>query len=1126
MNPILKAVTAGVGMLCLSAALLAQSFSLSLKDVTVKKAMAELQGKSGYTFVYSTDDIDAGKIVSVNATSLQDAVTQILAGQDVSWSLEGQTIVLSSRHPANPPIRDNSRQGSVSGTVLDSDGQPVIGVAVKVRDAQTAVMADIDGRYSIAAAEGAVLEFRCLGYRDLDVRVGRSSRLDVTMLEDISVLDEAVVMGYGTTTRKNLTTAIATVKTENISKAANSNLNNLLLGRAAGLQATIDSPQPGGSIDISIRGGGTPVYVVDGVVMPSSSLEVGVGSSMLPTSNYRAGLGGINPADIESIEILKDASAAIYGIDAANGVILITTKKGSAGKIHVDYEGSVSLQKSYPYLKMVSGPDMLRLLNVFNKESYLLEGGYYPYGNTTYAGGWTPLFTDDYIDSVPDTDWMDLVLKNGYITNHSLSVNGGNDRVSWLMSVNYYDETSIVRNSDMQRIILRTNVQAKITDWMRLTSILNVNNNSFTNSTVGADQGNGQNKRAGVLYDATVYPTYLPVKDEDGNYTIFNQTPNPLQVESIDDKTKQSGVYANFALDVDIVKGWLSTKGIYGVNRENTKRDAYIPEGVYYALRTDSRGVYGWADRSNQTLEGTVTFQHSFWDKALDVSAVAGMGVYFNDGESLNVTYENANDHIRATNLASADGPFYHESGKSKNEKRSQFARVTFNGLDRYILSATIRRDGTDKFFEDKKYAWFPSVSAAWKIADEPWLKDAGWLNMLKLRASIGTTGSDNLGTTLYGVIKNSKQYVTFDSNSTVYVPYAKDGINYTDVTWQKTVMKNVGVDFSLFRDKLWGSADVFRNDITHLLGTDFTDLLDFNTKRPVNYGHYYRAGFEFELNSQIVKTRDTELNLNGTLSRYNAVWVSRQDNYAYKAYQKRHNEPVNANYYYKWDGLVNTDKTNIPDSQRALGKYACMPGFPIIKDKNGDGEITVDDAYMDNNVPDFYFGLGASLSWRNWDFAVSTYGQVGVEKTNVAISRSASTGNLLNGLTATSFGKYAYQVYNSQTAQDGKYPGIAFTKTVTLPAGLGVNYTRQDASFLRVRNITLGYTFGSKSLRSLSKVVKSLRVYADLQNPVTFTKFTVYDPEISISRNHLTGGQYPISRVYSAGVKLNFQTK
>lgn len=288
MNPILKAVTAGVGMLCLSAALLAQSFSLSLKDVTVKKAMAELQGKSGYTFVYSTADIDAGKIVSVNAASLQDAVTQILAGQDVIWQIEGQTIVLTRTRPQPQPQdapESQPRSDNVSGTVTDPDGQPVIGVAVKVRDAQTAVMADIDGRYSIAAGEGAVLEFRCLGYRDLDVRVGRSSRLDVTMMEDISVLDEAVVMGYGTTTRKNLTTAIATVKTENISKAANSNLNNLLLGRAAGLQATIDSPQPGGSMNISIRGGGTPVYVVDGVVMPSSSLEVGVGSSMLPTSN-------------------------------------------------------------------------------------------------------------------------------------------------------------------------------------------------------------------------------------------------------------------------------------------------------------------------------------------------------------------------------------------------------------------------------------------------------------------------------------------------------------------------------------------------------------------------------------------------------------------------------------------------------------------------------------------------------------------------------------------------------------------------------------------------------------------------------------------------------------------------
>ncbi|MBQ6916840.1 MAG: TonB-dependent receptor plug domain-containing protein, partial [Prevotella sp.] len=307
----------------------------------------------------------------------------------------------------------------VSGRVVDSQGEPIIGASVVVKGQSKGVVTDADGNFTIEVAKGETLQFSYIGYRAVHKQVSKNT-MDVVMTEDANVLNEVIATGYGAVSRKNLTTAIDKVKGDDVIKTGTTNMSQMLMGRAAGLQATVSSAQPGGGVSINIRGGGEPLYVVDGVVMPSDALEGSSGgnTTVMPSSVNRSGLAGLNPEDIESIEVLKDASAAIYGINAANGVILITTKSGKKGKMKVSYEGSVSSVSNYKYIKSLNAQDFMNYVNIFKKEQYLYNNQMAPYGPNAYDGGNDDAYTAQQMASSPNTDWADYILKNGRISSH------------------------------------------------------------------------------------------------------------------------------------------------------------------------------------------------------------------------------------------------------------------------------------------------------------------------------------------------------------------------------------------------------------------------------------------------------------------------------------------------------------------------------------------------------------------------------------------------------------------------------------------------------------------------------------------------------------------------------------
>lgn len=1090
--------------------------TLQLKNVTVEKVLTRIENQTDYRFLYNKDIVNVSRMVSITVKS--ESITQVLdklfKGERISYVIEKRQIVLNKQ----PVIQEEKKQAyKVTGKVVDETGETLPGVTVMIEGATQGTITDADGNFQLQVPDGSTLRFSSIGYTTFIQKITKPMTLSVMMKEDSKILDEVVVVGYGTTSRKNLTTSIATVKTENISKAASSNMSQLLMGRAAGLQATVASPQPGGAVDISIRGAGNPIFIVDGVMMPSGSLEVGNGTTDVPNSIRRSGLAGLNPGDIESIEILKDASASIYGIGAANGVVMITTKQGTETRPQITYEGSWSLVKNYSYLEPLNAQEYMNVANVFNKENYLLTNGMYPYGDKAFDNRWIPQFSPQQIASAQTTNWLDYVLKDGSINNHNITVSGGSKLLKYYLSGNYYKQDGTVTNSQMKRYALRTNISSQLLSFLKLTAIVNVNQNEYVNSnSEGGSGGHG----SGALQSALTYPSSLPVRDAEGKSSIYSNFPNPAEMIKVSDRTKTSGYYLNFAADVDILKDMLSLRLMYGINKEDANRNLYIPSDIYFFQMYKSRGHLGYVERQNQTMEGTLSFKKQFGE-LMRVDAVVGMGKYTSTSNGLEIDYEQINDHIAADKIEAAEGPYYPTSFRYADERRSQFVRASVDVLDRYVVAATLRRDGTDKFFPGKKYAYFPSVSLAWKLSNEPFMKSISWVNQLKIRGSYGQTGNDNLGTSLYGTFNLSAQYVKFSDNSVTYIPYILSGPDYPGVTWERTTMKNIGLDFSVLKDRIWGSFDLFRNDVTNLLGSDPASPLSMTATIPMNYGHYARYGWDAALNTLNVEIPHVfKWTSQLTLTHYNAVWIERQPNYYYEEYRMRKNEPMNAYYYYETSGIIDLDRSNMPQSQKSLPADAQQPGFPIIKDINGDNQITIDDIEMRNTLPKISLGFGNTFVYKDFDLDLFMYGQFGRKRYNYAYSWAA-VGDVYYTSPKNS-NKYVYTIWNSQTNPDGNRRGIASTKAVALPGNIGYEEDYQNASFLRVRNITLGYTLSGNKLGNLGSYVRSIRVFVDCQNPFTFTKFVGVDPEVNIGGGG-SKAEYPMTRTFSFGAKISF---
>ncbi|MEH0153372.1 SusC/RagA family TonB-linked outer membrane protein [Limibacter armeniacum] len=1005
----------------------------------------------------------------------------------------------------------SAQEIKLSGSIKDqSTGEPLIGAAVMIKGENAGTITNLDGQYELMIkSDKGILVVSYIGYIKKEVSINGRSVIDLALEPDMQQLDEIIVVGYGTTKKEDLTTSVSSVKTDDIPAAANASASSLLMGRAAGLQTTLASSEPGGQINLSIRGGGAPLIVVDGVIMPLDGLEPANGNYGFNGVN-RGGLGGINPNDIESIEVLKDASASIYGVNAANGVILITTKSGKAGKLKVSYSGSRSVVENANYLNPLSAKEYKQYYNQLSYDQYLIQNGMGPFGAGTAGNFEMPYSESDIAATGAGTDWLGEVLQTGHIDNHSLNVNGGSENAVYYFSGNYFNQEGTVKNSGMTRYNGKMNMLFNLTERLRLNTSLNASRNLYSNSMTGVQQSGAGSQDYGAVQAALAYPATVSVRDEAGNYSKFGVIGNPVSLLDITDETKATSLLSNISLEYDIIKDKLTGKVLYGNNYEISEREFFIPSTTFYAQLNTARGALSQQKRENHTIEGILTYDDQLTED-ISLNVVAGAGQYFTYSSGFGLQYADTHDAIGNSNAGAASGQKLISSNKWEEQRRSFFVRSNLSFYDRYLVSLSYRYDGVDKFFPDKKYAGFPSASLAWKVSNESFLRDVEFINLLKVRASYGVLGNkDALGTAAYGAYAPDVSSVAFNGTNTVF-PYVLEGINWPNLTWEKTKVKNFGIDFELAKGKVSGSVDIYQKDITDLLRTIPAPPLSFMSEVPVNGGHQVNRGFEVMLNTVNVRNENFEWNTQVNLSSYNIKWKSFAEGEVLASYVQE-NDYVNAIYYYETDGLIQVGD-DVPAHQP---ERASQPGSPLFVDQNGDGVIDVNDVQVVSPYPDMYIGLGNTFRYKSFDLSVFAYGKAGNMRRNYSYSWINPISFLGNVQNSTDLMGEVWTTSN----QGGTLPGVAYDEaSMGLPVETDVNLV--DASFIRVRNITLGYNFKPDAIKG----VNSLRVYADVQNPFLFSSYRGIDPETNDGGAGIKGspGSYPMVRTYSIGLNANF---
>lgn len=1095
--------------------------SVDFENIPLDQAILEIGKKSNLVFNYNARALPGEREITYKAEkrSVEEILGAILP-PSVSYLTVRNIVIFQETTPEGLPDREEEYQEEISGQVTDAEtDESLPGVNILMKGTNQGTSTDIDGNYSLnVSGLQETLVFSYIGYQTVEIPINGRTELNVALQQQTVSGDELIVVGYGTKRREDVTTSISRIDPSNISVAAKSNINDMLFGQAAGLKVTQESAQPGGGVDLSIRGRGNPLIIVDGVVVPNSELEPGINFSEINNVN-RGSLAGLNPNDIESIEVLKDASASMYGVDASSGVILITTKKGRDGRMDVTYSSSISYQQNMDYMQPLTAEQYMRFYNQLEADRYNSENDMGPFGSN--PSDYTPRFSQSEINGAGvGTNWVDHILKDGNLTNQNLSISGGAERITYYFSGNFFNHNGTVENSDLQKYNARAALTFRFNDFISFNASLTGNKNFYNNTVAGWQTGGAGPNAYTALQAAFAYPATLPVRNEDGSFTQFQTTGNPVAQLQMRDKTKYNSLLANFSVDLTLIPETLTGKILYGNNFETSERDFFIPSTVNWFDEYASRGSLQQDERQYQTIESYLNFRSGITE-FLDVSAVAGFGQYMNESFSFGLQARGMLDAVNTNRVNGADSNV--NSRRTKNIKRSYFTRASFDILERYVLEGSLRYDGYSQFFPDSKYNLFPSASVAWKVSNESFLESLPAVSLLKLRASIGLTGSVLPTGAAYAAYEPDGYLASFNNNSTTYIPVLATQLDHPDLTWEKTIIKNAGIDFGLFENRINGSFDLFRDDVTDLLDDEAnTPALSLIPEQPVNGGHQVRTGYEFDLSVDLLRLQDLFWRAGLTYTHFKHRWNDRFEETDLGNHQSV-TDPVSVIYAFETDGILDIGQ-EAPAWQPEAAQF---PGSPIFVDQNGDGVLDANDVKQYPMLPTASIGVNNTFNYKNFDLSVMLYGQFGAYRVNRSLQWANPDGILGSSLSGTQDMKYVWSTEN----QDGWLPGAAYREANlgafgeneddTAVSGVGTDAYISSSDFLRARNITLGYTFDGTMLNN---VVRDLRVYVDVQNAFVITNYEGADPEVDQSGGvRGAPAPFPMVRTFSFGVNVNF---
>lgn len=1073
-----------VSCLHVSAGVYSQSrITLNMQSADFKKVLSAIEKKTSYRFLYNQSLIPADQKVNITANNEEvlSVVNRILENTSLTYEVLNSNLVVLKR------MNTIIQPAQVTGRVTDSTGAPISGVSVRVKGSNAGTSTDANGSFTITVPDNATLIFSSVGYTTQEVAVAGQTTLNITLQAADTPLEQVVVVGYGSQRKIDVTGAVTNIKGEEISKQASVNPISALQGKVAGVQIT-NSGAPGASPEIRIRGVGTvfgstsPLYVVDGVWFDNISF--------------------LNPADIESLSILKDASSeSIYGIRAANGVVLITTKKGKSGKPQVNYNGYVGYQKVTNQIEMANANQYATLIN--EKE------GVQVLDPSKFGAG---------------TDWYHQVLRNALITNHQISVSGGADRSNYNLSFGYLNQDGIVETNNYQRYTLRLQQEFMVAKPLKVGYTL-------TGAYSKSDDIDGGIFRQ--LYSA--YPV-LPVFYQDGSYGDPGDFPlgdgakyNPqVTIDYFDQDTRQYRGTGNVFAELKVAKYFTLRSSIGGEYTDQHVRNYRPVYNLGPSLRNDISSLTLTDEHTrNWILENTVTYDRKFGDHSIKVLAGQGAQSYkFTKqiGSAQNVPNGRNFEYLSLgnnRNIQDADYPNY----PLYSTISSYFGRLNYSFQNKYLLTASFRADGSSKFSGSDKWGYFPAVGIGWVISNESFMENQDLFNNLKLRASWGKVGNASVPANLsVQSVTQTNALIAVFGNQT-FTGASIDKIVPPTTFWEKSVGTDIAIEASLLNNKLsaeigWYNRKtedaIFAIDILGSLGVSGSSIVG-------NQATYQNRGWEFLVSwkDNVAKDWTYSISANLGINDNKVLSTVTGGNPIYGGGQGLANgslatrtvlgQPIGHFYGYRVVGVFQTDVEAAPWGAKAGDfKFEDISGPEGKPDGVIDGKY--DRAVLGNPNPRYSYGINTTVTYKQFDLALDFQGVADVQVYNANIGWRYGNEN---------FSKEFFDNRWHGQGTSNTYPSAKIGSTYNAKPS---SFFVEDGDYFRIRNIQLGYTLPGTLMEKWS--VSRLRVFVNAQNPFTFFKYNGFSPEIiggGPTGSGIDANVYPLSAIYNFGVNLSF---
>lgn len=1067
--------------------------SIRMNNVKLDKILNEIENQTDYLFIYN-NQVDINKITSVKVKNeaVAQVLDKILSGTGINYELEGTHIILTTE--AIKDLHAQQQAKTVTGTVTDVSGEPIIGANIRIKGTTTGTITDIDGNFSIEAEPQSVIEVSYIGYLTQETVINNQKSIRFLLKEDTKTLDEVVVIGYGVQKKADLTGSVANINTEKLNTQSNANIGQALQGKIAGVDIVSQGGAPGSGTRIMVRGIGTlnnasPLYIVDGMYMNS--------------------IDHINPNDIASIDVLKDASsAAIYGSRAANGVIIVTTKEGSntEGKPIIDLSVNLGISTASKFLDMLDAKGWAEVTTIARQ-----------------AIGKPALDMATDLANKPDNDWQDIMFRPALMQNYNLSVKGGGKYSTYYTGLGYFNQDGIVKGTNYQRY----NIQSK-NDYKR--GIFSAGTNLII--SFSHDKPLHQELRGGMI--GTILQSVPTLEKYDdtreggygGTYGDVVNIPHPLAIidDNIMDRYNENvKIFANLYAQIELFKGLkykLNLTPDFSFERYKNYLNKYD-----FGLATNSitQLTERQRRRRNILVENLLTFDRTFGEHK--ISALAGYTYQDSRFRHIQAYGEGLPQGLEEIDAATTNRS--NEGNSWRSVLTSILGRVFYSYQNKYLFTATIRRDGSSKFGKNNRYGYFPSFSLGWNVAEEKFMENVHWLDQLKLRGGYGVLGNQEIDNYQYSSTITTGINYPDGNGGPLQGAFPKNFAN-PDIKWEETAMTNVGIDFMAFNNRLSLTADYYVKNTKDILLTVPIPISSGGANDPIrNAGKIRNNGFEFNLGWMDQPNPDISygINLIGSFNKNKVIAMGSESgsikggstNQNITTSETKAGYPIGGYWLISTAGYFNSQEE--VDAYAKDGKKiqpAAEPGDIKFVDANNDGVINDDDrVFQGSPFPDFTFALNGNMRYKNFDLSIGLQGVLGNKIYN-------ATRQTLEDVTKGSNFLASCLDYWTPENKNASHPRLTWDDPNRNTRAESDRYL-ENGSYLRLRSVQLGYTFPQTWFKG---AIQHARVYINAENLFTITSYSGYSPDVNADNANYRGFDnfiYPTNRTFMLGLNVTF---